>query len=251
MASYTPNPKLPKAPLPKSRTKLQTLDEAKAKAPTPKSNSMSAQKFADDKAKANLSNNSKTPTKSSSSNAAKVGKVAGKVVKTVGKGAYKLVGGKVGLALGAATLGASAVGGYLNKTASKGHMPSSANKGERQSSTSGRGGAAQGFIKDKPKGQNFSTASKPPINKTKSKSTNKYRVESGDTLSGIAKRAGVTLAELRAANPQIKDPRKIFRNTGVIIPKGGTKPEPGYTGPVPYRPGSKAAADYEASRKKR
>jgi len=234
MASYTPNPKLPKAPLPKSRTKLQTLDEAKAKAPTPKSNSMSAQKFADDKAKANLSNNSKTPTKSSSSNAAKVGKVAGKVVKTVGKGAYKLVGGKVGLALGAATLGASAVGGYLNKTASKG-KPATGN----QNVTTGRGGRPQGFIKDKPKGPNFSTASKPPINKTKSKSTNKYRVESGDTLSGIAKRAGVTLAELRAANPQIKDPRKIFRNTGVIIPKGGTKPEPGYTGPVPYVPKKK------------
>ena len=236
MASYTPNPKLPKPPVPKSRTKLQTLDEAKAKAPVPKSSSMSAQKFADEKAKANLASNSKTPAKSSSSNAAKVGKVAGKVVKTVGKGTYKLVGGKVGLALGAATLGASAVGGYLNKTASKGRMPSGK---EKQSATSGRGGAAQGFIKDKPKGQNFSTASKPPINKTKSKSTNKYRVESGDTLSGIAKRAGVTLAELRAANPQIKDPRKIFRNTGVIIPKGGTKPEPGYTGPVPYVPKKK------------
>ena len=236
MASYTPNPKLPKPPVPKSRTKLQTLDEAKAKAPVPKSSSMSAQKFADEKAKANLASNSKTPAKSSSSNAAKVGKVAGKVVKTVGKGTYKLVGGKVGLALGAATLGASAVGGYLNKTASKGRMPSGK---EKQSATSGRGGAAQGFIKDKSKGQNFSTASKPPINKTKSKSTNKYRVESGDTLSGIAKRAGVTLAELRAANPQIKDPRKIFRNTGVIIPKGGTKPEPGYTGPVPYVPKKK------------
>ena len=121
------------------------------------------------------------------------------------------------------------------------------------SATSGRGGHAQGFIKDKPKGPNFSTASKPPINKTKPKDkipSGKYRVETGDTLSGIAKKAGVTLAELRSANPQIKDPRKIFRNTGVTIPKGKTAAG-GYTGPVPYRPGSKAAADYEASRKKK
>lgn len=66
------------------------------------------------------------------------------------------------------------------------------------------------------------------------KSSGKYRVEHGDTLSGIAQRAGVTLAELRAANPQLKD-KGIFRNTGVNIPKGGTKPTPGYTGPVPYK----------------
>jgi LysM repeat protein len=77
-----------------------------------------------------------------------------------------------------------------------------------------------------------------------------YRVETGDTLSAIAKRAGVSLAELMAANPNIKDPRKIYRNTLVKIPKTGTTPAPGYTGPVPFVPGSKAAKKYEASRKK-
>ena len=204
------------APVPKASTpagRMQAdLARAKANAPVPKSATTAAKTAA------------KTGTK------AKVVKAVTKVAKFATK---KSVIGTVALA------GASAIGGYLNKTASKGHMPSSANKGEKQSATSGRGGHAQGFIKDKQKGPNFSTASKPPINKTKSKSTNKYRVESGDTLSGIAKRAGVTLAELRAANPQIKDPRKIFRNTGVIIPKGGTKPEPGYTGPVPYVPKKK------------
>lgn len=80
--------------------------------------------------------------------------------------------------------------------------------------------------------------------------TTGYRVETGDTLSGIAKRAGVTLSELMAANPQIKDPRKIYRNTRVKIPKSGSKPKPGYKGPVPYVPGSSAAKKYEASRKK-
>jgi len=62
----------------------------------------------------------------------------------------------------------------------------------------------------------------------------KYRVSSGDTLSGIAARAGVSLAELRAANPQL-DGKGIFRNTGVNIPKKGKMPTGGYTGPVPYK----------------
>ena len=63
---------------------------------------------------------------------------------------------------------------------------------------------------------------------------NKYRVEHNDTLSGIAKKAGVTLAELRAANPQLAN-KGIFRNTGVNIPKGKKVPAGGYSGPVPYK----------------
>jgi LysM repeat protein len=60
-------------------------------------------------------------------------------------------------------------------------------------------------------------------------SGNKYRVNAGDTLSGIASRAGVSLKDLRSANPQITDPRKIYRNTGVVIPKSGKVPTGGYT----------------------
>ena len=56
-----------------------------------------------------------------------------------------------------------------------------------------------------------------------------YRVTSGDTLSGIASRAGVSLTQLRAANPKITDPKKIFRNTKVVIPKAGKVPTGGYT----------------------
>jgi LysM repeat protein len=170
---------------------------------------------------------------------AKVVKAVTRVAKFATK---KSVIGTVALAAG------GALASKLNKDASKG-KPATGN----QNVTTGRGGRPQGFIKDKPKGPSFSTASKPPISKEKPKDkipSGKYRVETGDTLSGIAKKAGVTLAELRSANPQIKDPRKIFRNTGVTIPKGKTAAG-GYTGPVPYRPGSKAAADYEASRKKK
>jgi LysM repeat protein len=78
-----------------------------------------------------------------------------------------------------------------------------------------------------------------------------YKVETGDTLSAIAKRSGITLSELMALNKKIKDPRKIYRNTNVKIPSPGKVPDPMYTGPVPYRPGSKAAKEYEALRASR
>lgn len=66
-----------------------------------------------------------------------------------------------------------------------------------------------------------------------------YRVNAGDTLSGIAKKSGVTLSELMAANKKIKDPRKIYRNTAINIPSKGKVPAGGYAGPVPYRPKKK------------
>jgi LysM repeat protein len=70
-------------------------------------------------------------------------------------------------------------------------------------------------------------------------STSTYKVNAGDTLSGIAKKSGVTLSELMAANKNIKDPKKIYRNTSVKIPSKGKLPAGGYTGPVPYRPKKK------------
>ena len=78
-----------------------------------------------------------------------------------------------------------------------------------------------------------------------------YKVENKDTLSAIAKRSGITLSELMALNKKIKDPRKIYRNTNIKIPAPGKVPDPMYTGPVPYRPGSKAAKEYEALRASR
>lgn len=66
-----------------------------------------------------------------------------------------------------------------------------------------------------------------------------YKVNAGDTLSGIAKKSGVTLSELLAENKKIKDPRKIYRNTSIKIPSKGKVPTGGYAGPVPYRPKKK------------
>ena len=53
---------------------------------------------------------------------------------------------------------------------------------------------------------------------TPAPSADTYTVKQGDTLSTIAKRLGVTLDELLAANPQIKDPNKIGLGDQINIP---------------------------------
>ena len=45
-----------------------------------------------------------------------------------------------------------------------------------------------------------------------------YTVRKGDTLWGIARRYGVTLSQLIAANPQIKNPNLIYPGNEVRIP---------------------------------
>ena len=58
-----------------------------------------------------------------------------------------------------------------------------------------------------------------------SKTDSRYTVKKGDTLSGIAKTAGVSLSEIRAANPEIMKKKKykqgsmIWSGTKVNIPK--------------------------------
>ena len=49
-------------------------------------------------------------------------------------------------------------------------------------------------------------------------SAGKYRVTSGNTLSSIASRHGVSLQALLKANPQIKDANKIFVGDLLVIP---------------------------------
>lgn len=169
--------------------------------------------------------------------------------KTAAKGAWKVTGGKVGLALTAASLAAGPLFDALNKGAKKGSMP-----GGNQNMTTGRGGRPQGFVEAKkvlpkrPEGS-YPKGGGKGLKIGPGGTTTDYKVEHGDTLSGIAKKAGVTLSELLAANKKIKDPRKIYRNTTVKIPNNKPAPKPMYTGPVPYVPGSKAAKAYEASRK--
>jgi LysM repeat protein len=45
-----------------------------------------------------------------------------------------------------------------------------------------------------------------------------YTVKAGDSLSKIAKAAGVSIADIMKANPQIKDPNKIFAGAKIEIP---------------------------------
>ena len=49
-----------------------------------------------------------------------------------------------------------------------------------------------------------------------------YSVKPGDTLSKIAMRNGVTLAQLLQANPQVKDPNKIAVGDVLNLPDGST-----------------------------
>lgn len=58
-----------------------------------------------------------------------------------------------------------------------------------------------------------------------------YTVKPGDTLSKIATRNGVTLAQLRQANPQVTDPNKIKVGDVINVPNGSTTTD--NTKPVP------------------
>lgn len=62
--------------------------------------------------------------------------------------------------------------------------------------------------------------------------THEVTVRSGDTLSGIAARNGVTLDALLSANPQINNPDLIHPGQAVHVPGGGSAPAPS-PGPGP------------------
>ena len=50
-----------------------------------------------------------------------------------------------------------------------------------------------------------------------------YKVKAGDTLSKIAKRNGISLAQLLKANPQIKDPDRIQIGQIINLPDTSTE----------------------------
>ncbi len=53
-----------------------------------------------------------------------------------------------------------------------------------------------------------------------------YTVQKGDSLFQIGRRFGVTVAQLQAANPQIKNPNVIFIGQVICIPKPAALPKP-------------------------
>lgn len=67
-----------------------------------------------------------------------------------------------------------------------------------------------------------------------------HTVRRGETLSGIAKAHGLTLAELLAANPQIRDPDRIAVGQAVNVPDGAkplpTPPKGGSSPDTPATP---------------
>lgn len=194
---------------------------------------------------------------------------AGAVARAIGKGAWKATGGKVGLAITAAALAADPIHKALSKD-TKGRTtwdminsgkPFGRGREDKITNASyGRAvpgglaataasGTAANALPKRPRGS-YPKGGGKGLKIGPGGTTTDYKVEHNDTLSGIAKRSGITLSELMAANKKIKDPRKIYRNTTIKIPTKGKTPTPMYTGPVPYVPGSKAAKAYEASRKK-
>nr|AIA91169.1 CAZy families CBM50 protein [uncultured Thermoanaerobacter sp.] len=56
-----------------------------------------------------------------------------------------------------------------------------------------------------------------------------YKLAKGDTLWMVAKKFGITLEEIIKANPQIKDPNKIFPGEEVNIPLPVTDGKSVYT----------------------
>ncbi len=92
--------------------------------------------------------------------------------------------------------------------------------------STGRGRALRDFSK--------TTLSPPRV--PASKRSGEYTVVSGDTLWAIARRHGVSLQELIAANPQIANPDLIYPGDQINLP-GGSPASHG-TGPRPSGPSS-------------
>jgi len=63
-----------------------------------------------------------------------------------------------------------------------------------------------------------------------------YLVRSGDTLTGIARKYGVTLEKLLSVNPQIEDPNILFRGELVKIPDGRSETAPPFYQTPPKPP---------------
>jgi murein DD-endopeptidase MepM/ murein hydrolase activator NlpD len=69
-----------------------------------------------------------------------------------------------------------------------------------------------------------------------------YTVKPGDTVSKIAQRNGVSLAQLLQANPQVSDPNKIKVGDVLTLPNGSINNSTDNTQPLPSIPVAPAAS---------
>jgi len=69
-----------------------------------------------------------------------------------------------------------------------------------------------------PPGQQMSTMATPTSAAVPPGQQGGYRIQGGDTLSGIAARTGLTVQQIMAANPQITDPNKIYEGQMLNLP---------------------------------
>lgn len=69
-------------------------------------------------------------------------------------------------------------------------------------------------------------AKEPPAPEKPAVAPTTYKIKSGDTLLAIARRYGTTVSALMKANPQVKDPNKIYAGRSLSIPTAVKAPAP-------------------------
>ena len=101
-------------------------------------------------------------------------------------------------------------------------------QGQRNGPTADQMATANGATTAPSTGATPSTGTAPaavnPSADAKTSEPTTYQVKPGDNLSSIAKRNNVSVAELMAANPSIKDPNKIQAGSSLTIPSASGKP---------------------------
>jgi LysM repeat protein len=162
-----------------------------------------------------------------------INRLENKLATLTGKGKSRVTAGRQGAQMQASNLAALATMGVVGKT-------------RRQRMDELNALIAKAEKKNKPKQLRYGkdgsslvpgtaaykagSTTRPTVTSTGGGSTtkvdsSKYTVKKGDTLSGIAKNAGVSLSEIRAANPEIMKKKKykqgsmIWSGTKVNIPK--------------------------------
>ncbi len=113
--------------------------------------------------------------------------------------------------------------GSTNKTESKNDASKEVSKAMDKTKDKDIKATASNVVRDSLAVDNFKAATKT------------HTVQKGDTLSHIARDNGLSLGEVVAANPSIKDPNRIYPGQEINLTPGAAKngPQQGITGNVP------------------